>query len=351
MQVKINDLVHDRIREYYNNAAKSYPSMDVFDCVIRVHMEIDKVGTSLMRTTKTLPKWSEYGYNVCYSQLTKWYFAYRVDGDTIYVEGAEYGGNMSGNAFTATSNRKTDGNYNPNSQFIDDGKHRSRTFIISERQLDVIKNAILKEENEEITYYQFETELQIFLKSLLEHPITCTLGNFWKSRGFSKNKMIEYLLKTGVLEKNEKVNTDNIDGPQLEIFYKVLKNGFDRKKRRMFIKLFEGETKSSTKLIVENMVYDNSNSLLKESRNKSYGGLEWLKNHQVELSEEEKKYFEKHGVLYWDGSGNKLIHKATAKNKEDGEVYFSYTHRAWQCCEVHQKAKAVENAKFIITTS
>jgi hypothetical protein len=64
--------------------------------------------------------------------------------------------------------------------------------------------------------------------------------------------MIEYLLKTGILEKDEKVNTDNIDGPHLEITYKLLNNNFERKIKRMFIKLFEGETRTSTKLLVEN---------------------------------------------------------------------------------------------------
>jgi len=127
-----------------------------------------------------------------------------------------------------------------------------KTIIISEEQLHKIKNDILKEDREEVTFYQFRAELQDFLKSLLEHPITCNVGEFWRSRGFSKNKMVEYLVKTNVLEKDQKVNTDNIDGPQLEVSYKVLKGGFDRKIRRMFIKLFEGETKSSTKLLVEN---------------------------------------------------------------------------------------------------
>ena len=124
-----------------------------------------------------------------------------------------------------------------------------RRIIISEEQLNVIKNDM----SEEVTFYQFKSELQTFLKSLIEHPITFNIDKFWKSRGFSKNKMIEYLMKIDILEKDQKVNTDNIDGPQLEVSYKILKGGFERKIKRMFIKLFEGETKDSTKLIVENI--------------------------------------------------------------------------------------------------
>ena len=130
---------------------------------------------------------------------------------------------------------------------------KTKKIIISEKQLDKIKDKILTEEKEEVTFYQFKGEFQEFLKSLLEHPITCNVSSFWTSRGFSKKKMIEYLVKVGILEKEEKVNTDSIDGPQLEVSYKVLKSGFERKIKRMFIKLFEGETKDSTKLLVESI--------------------------------------------------------------------------------------------------
>jgi len=98
---------------------------------------------------------------------------------------------------------------------------------------------------------------------------------------------------------------------------------------------------------------NHQNVTLKESKQKQYGGLDWLKNHQVELTPEEESYFKDKGVLYWDGNNKsgKLIHKGKAKDEKDGEVFFAFTHRAASACPISQKSKAVEIAKFIKTTS
>jgi hypothetical protein len=94
------------------------------------------------------------------------------------------------------------------------------------------------------------------------------------------------------------------------------------------------------------------NAIVNEGRLKDFGGLEWLRKHQVEMTDKEKEYFSRHKVLYWDGKeGLKLVRKAKAKDSEDGEVFFSYTHRAWCSCPSTQKATAVKQAKFIKTTS
>lgn len=89
---------------------------------------------------------------------------------------------------------------------------------------------------------------------------------------------------------------------------------------------------------------------IKEGKHKQYGGFKWLKDNQVKLTTEEVEFFKSKGVLKWPSGGN-LIHKTKAKNEKDGFVYFSYTHRAWLCCPVTQKSKAVKNAEFIRTTS
>lgn len=83
-----------------------------------------------------------------------------------------------------------------------------------------------------------------------------------------------------------------------------------------------------------------------ESR-KQYGGLDYLKDHQIDLTEEEKKYFKDKGLTLEDGS--QVIHKARAKDEKDGDVYFAWTHRAWQVGKT--KTEAVKLGKFIMTTS
>lgn len=80
---------------------------------------------------------------------------------------------------------------------------------------------------------------------------------------------------------------------------------------------------------------------------KQYGGLDYLKDHQIDLTEEEKKYFKDKGLTWEDGS--QVIHKAHAKDEKDGDVYFAWTHRAWQVGKT--KTEAVKLGKFIMTTS
>jgi hypothetical protein len=104
----------------------------------------------------------------------------------------------------------------------------------------------LNEEKDEITYYQFISELKSFLRDLLQHPVKSNIGDFFKNipfkngkKGVTKGKFIEYLIKTGIIEKTEKVNTDDPENITLDISYRIPKKGFERKIQKMYIKLFE----------------------------------------------------------------------------------------------------------------
>jgi hypothetical protein len=98
---------------------------------------------------------------------------------------------------------------------------------------------MLNEEKDEVTYYQFLSELKSFLRDLLQHPVKCELGEFFKQRGFSKAKLIEYLVKAEIIKKTEKVNTNDPENVTLEVSYLIPKNKFERKVLKMFIRLFE----------------------------------------------------------------------------------------------------------------
>jgi hypothetical protein len=116
-----------------------------------VRSEVYKIGISLISSSTTLPKWSKNQFNICRTRNATWYFAYKIENNVVYVYDTENHRNMSGNAYVATSNKKTDGNYNPNRQFLDDGKHRSRTFIINERQLGILVDMKIDEINPTLT--------------------------------------------------------------------------------------------------------------------------------------------------------------------------------------------------------
>jgi hypothetical protein len=118
MQVKVNSLVNERIKEFYGNAKKAHPSLDSKQIREKVRVELKKVGSGqLQKTNFTLPKWS--GCIVERSSVG-WYFAYKIENGVIYVYGAEHSNNMSDNTFISHNDQKTDGNYDPQKQFTNE---------------------------------------------------------------------------------------------------------------------------------------------------------------------------------------------------------------------------------------
>ena len=98
MQHIINNRVYYRIRQFYDNARLKYPNTysrdDADRDIDKVHDELYKVGAQLWKKKNCiLQKWR--GYCVDYSRATKWYFAYRIENEIIYIEDAENYRNMS----------------------------------------------------------------------------------------------------------------------------------------------------------------------------------------------------------------------------------------------------------------
>jgi hypothetical protein len=108
-------------------------------------------------------------------------------------------------------------------------------IIVEDREIKLIEAYL----NGEVTYYQFLSQLKHFLRELLSHPSNPELSNFWKERGFSKNKLISFLLKVGLVEKDSKVNEEIPEEVRMDICYRVPKQDFTKKSKRMFIKFFE----------------------------------------------------------------------------------------------------------------
>ena len=146
MQVKINNWVFERIKEYYRNAEKAHPTWDPTNTIKNVRMELKKVGSGqLQKSNQSLPKWKGC---IVERSKTGWYFAYKVENGVIYVHGAEHNNNMSNNTFVSHSNQKTDGNYNPMKQFVTDNKS-NRAPRLTERQFrQYIRYAVRREINQ-----------------------------------------------------------------------------------------------------------------------------------------------------------------------------------------------------------
>ncbi|KAA6301519.1 MAG: hypothetical protein EZS26_002263 [Candidatus Ordinivivax streblomastigis] len=98
MKVIIKTKAFMKIYNFYLNVAKKYKHAWSMEESIRhvekVTQEAYKVGTQLSKREPYFrPNWRNY--SVDYSKATGWYFAYRIENDTIYVEDAENYRNMS----------------------------------------------------------------------------------------------------------------------------------------------------------------------------------------------------------------------------------------------------------------
>lgn len=90
--------MYNRIHKFYYNAMLKYPNTyypdDADRDIIKVVSELHKVGTRLWhKNDSILSRWD--GYLVDYSTKVKWYFAYRIEDNAVYVEDAENYRNMS----------------------------------------------------------------------------------------------------------------------------------------------------------------------------------------------------------------------------------------------------------------
>jgi hypothetical protein len=103
----------------------------------------------------------------------------------------------------------------------------------------------LKESEKEVTFYQFFTEIKNFLKELLVDPHNATTDGFFKSHGIRKGELIKKLQDRDIIQKDEKI--DEVDGQSMyTVSYKIPKQGFEKKVHRLYSKMFEGQTNSTT---------------------------------------------------------------------------------------------------------
>ena len=92
----ISQLAHQKIYSFYTNVAKKYGNTYSFE-LMQKNIEdalrsINSIENGLIRRKPTISLWS--GYFMATSPNHKWNYAYRIDGDTIYVEDACHSQNM-----------------------------------------------------------------------------------------------------------------------------------------------------------------------------------------------------------------------------------------------------------------
>ena len=91
----LSSKVHTNIYDFYTNVSKKYKNTYSFELmkknIIDAYNSIYQIENGLSRRQPTIPRWAGKGHM---ANTKKWYFLYRIDGDTIYVEDACHAQNM-----------------------------------------------------------------------------------------------------------------------------------------------------------------------------------------------------------------------------------------------------------------
>lgn len=93
----------------------------------------------------------------------------------------------------------------------------------------------------ETTFYAFRSNVRSFLSSLLKDPINAKVSDFLKERGFTKQKLINILLKRDVLRRREKIDDKDKENGNINyvVKFNVVRDNFERKLKRIYNKYFE----------------------------------------------------------------------------------------------------------------
>ena len=94
MNTVISNTVVSNIESFYQNVARKYRNTYDYD---DMHRDIDnaidatlRIENGLLRRKPTISRWNGYFM----AKTDKWYFAYRIEGETVYVEDACHAQNM-----------------------------------------------------------------------------------------------------------------------------------------------------------------------------------------------------------------------------------------------------------------
>lgn len=108
-----------------------------------------------------------------------------------------------------------------------------KTIIINEKQA-----FILKEANKEMTYYAFLSHVKSYLKKLLTDPISAQPDDFLKNYGLDGKELNSKLTDNNIIIKNEKIDSSG-NKDVFSITYKIPRQNFERKMKRLYSSLFE----------------------------------------------------------------------------------------------------------------
>lgn len=127
--------------------------------------------------------------------------------------------------------------------------NESRTIILDEDTINKIM------EERQMTEYRFYSSIKKFLHDLLIDPVNAKPSSILSFNGLTRYRLIHYLVNYGIVEKDEKIiDTDedgNLKNATMKVRYKVPKKNFDRKLKRLYIRLFEKNVPTRENIVME----------------------------------------------------------------------------------------------------
>ena len=114
-----------------------------------------------------------------------------------------------------------------------------KKIIVNEEALK-----LLKESEEEVTFFEFYNNVKDFLKQLLSNPCGAEPAEFFSIHGISKGGLKKILIDKGVITKKERIDEpfDEENGKQVSryyVSYKIPRKDFKKKIMRVYQNLFE----------------------------------------------------------------------------------------------------------------
>lgn len=108
----------------------------------------------------------------------------------------------------------------------------------------------------DVTFYAFKSNVRYFLSSLLKDPIKAKINDFLSELGFTKQKLINILLKRDVIRRHEKIDDKDKENGNINyvVKYNVVRKQFERKLKRIYNKYVESPKKSENNDVEESTV-------------------------------------------------------------------------------------------------
>lgn len=131
---------------------------------------------------------------------------------------------------------------------IKSNNNEQKVIIIDENMAQIIAEEL------QMSEYKFNNAIKAFLHDLLIDPVNAKPSLVLTAYGYNRTKLLRYLINYGIVEKEEKINDTDENGKlktaTMKIKFKVPKKNFERKLKRLYIRLFEKNVPNLNKEIV-----------------------------------------------------------------------------------------------------